>query len=206
MNDRALEVICRHPGMPAASTVRQWVKDDRGGFAARYRRARHIGRAKPGPATTYSAELADIIVARMASGWPLTQVCRDPGMPSHTTVRHWARQNHDGFAARLQRGRWLCLDAMADEIIDIAEHPREETITRLRPDGSSETVLVQETAARSELRLAARRSMMSKALGRGDARWWPEATEDGDTLVAVMREIEERNRKLIEAAKRDVPS
>lgn len=34
--------ICREEGMPPASTVREWVIDDRDGFAAHYTRARHM--------------------------------------------------------------------------------------------------------------------------------------------------------------------
>ncbi len=40
----SLLAICKDdPNMPAASTVRRWVTDDRKGFAAQYARARDIG-------------------------------------------------------------------------------------------------------------------------------------------------------------------
>jgi hypothetical protein len=39
----SLNVICKAPHMPAESTVRSWVIDDREGFAARYTRARDMG-------------------------------------------------------------------------------------------------------------------------------------------------------------------
>ena len=38
-----LRAICRQPGMPAESTVRQWASHDREGFYAHYARARDIG-------------------------------------------------------------------------------------------------------------------------------------------------------------------
>src|SRR2546429_299117 len=34
---RTLTDVCRDPAMPAAGTVRQWVRDDRAGFAAHFR-------------------------------------------------------------------------------------------------------------------------------------------------------------------------
>lgn len=37
-----LRAACREPGMPPESTVREWVLDDREGFAARYARAREL--------------------------------------------------------------------------------------------------------------------------------------------------------------------
>lgn len=39
----SLNAICSGDGMPAESTVRLWVLDDRSGFAARYARARDLG-------------------------------------------------------------------------------------------------------------------------------------------------------------------
>ena len=38
-----LATICKSPGMPVESAVRQWVDQDRDGFAARYARARERG-------------------------------------------------------------------------------------------------------------------------------------------------------------------
>ncbi len=39
----SLRRACAADGMPAESTVREWVMDDRGGFAAQYARAREVG-------------------------------------------------------------------------------------------------------------------------------------------------------------------
>lgn len=43
MTGRTLRAICREAGIVPESTVRQWVADDREGFAARYSRARELG-------------------------------------------------------------------------------------------------------------------------------------------------------------------
>jgi hypothetical protein len=43
MAGRTLEDICADPDMPSAASVRRWVRDDREGFAARYREAREVG-------------------------------------------------------------------------------------------------------------------------------------------------------------------
>ena len=42
MTGKGLNTICQAEDMPAESTVRQWVQDDRDGFAAKYARARAI--------------------------------------------------------------------------------------------------------------------------------------------------------------------
>jgi len=43
MKGRPLSEICAEPDMPANASVRNWVKDDRDGFAEQYRQAREIG-------------------------------------------------------------------------------------------------------------------------------------------------------------------
>jgi terminase small subunit-like protein len=40
---RTLESVCNDPGMPVAGTVRQWVSENREGFAAHYQMAREFG-------------------------------------------------------------------------------------------------------------------------------------------------------------------
>jgi hypothetical protein len=43
MSGRTLEDICADPEMPSGTTVRQWLRDNRDGFTARYWEARQIG-------------------------------------------------------------------------------------------------------------------------------------------------------------------
>jgi hypothetical protein len=161
---RSLRAVCRDRGMPPHSTVRQWVSDDREGFATRYRQARSITTA--GRPTLYTAKIADRIVAELSDGRPLAHVCRGPGMPSHATVRQWEKDNREGFAARYQRARELGYHAMADEIIDIADDNRNDLIVRRRSDGTTEIVPNPANVRLSQLRINARRRLLSKALPR----------------------------------------
>src|SRR4051812_2164281 len=65
--------------------------------------------AKPvselGRPSTYTAELAATICARLATGETLRAVCRDDGMPSESTVRTWALDDREGFSAHYARAR-----------------------------------------------------------------------------------------------------
>jgi transposase-like protein len=54
---RALRAVCRDHGMPPYSAVRQWIADDRDGFAARYRQAQRIDGA--GSVSRYSVAIAE---------------------------------------------------------------------------------------------------------------------------------------------------
>ncbi len=76
---------------------------------------------KPGPATTFTAALADEICRRMADGESLRSICRGDHVPPESTVRGWAVVNHDGFAERYARARGMHADALFDEALEIAD-------------------------------------------------------------------------------------
>jgi terminase small subunit-like protein len=55
--------------------------------------------------TFYNDEIADRILAEVARGRTLPDICRDQGMPAYDTVRRWAAADRQGFATRLQEAR-----------------------------------------------------------------------------------------------------
>src|SRR3569623_2592571 len=73
-----------------------------------------------GRPSTYTADVARRICERLATGESLTSICKDDDMPPAPTVRLWALDDREGFAADYTRARDLGLDAMADELVDIA--------------------------------------------------------------------------------------
>jgi hypothetical protein len=70
----------------------------------------------------YSQEIADAICAKMAEGRGLRDVLRDDGMPSIGTFLRWVSERPE-LAEQYAHARALCLDAMAEDIIDIADTP-----------------------------------------------------------------------------------
>jgi transposase-like protein len=161
---RTLRNVCLDDGMPAASTVQLWVSDDLEGFAARYRRAREAGRCSIRHATLYTAELAERILFELSEGRSLRDICRDDGMPHHSTVRLWAIEDREGFAARYSRAREFGHHDMADEMREIADDGRNDWTLRRRKDGSVEAVFDHENVRRSRLRCDVRRWLLSSAL------------------------------------------
>src|SRR5258708_7104372 len=79
---RSLHDICRDEGMPHHDTITNWVKQDREGFAARYRQARQIGHGSSGY-VCYTPETADRFLGELMNGRTLGDVCGDPDMPDH---------------------------------------------------------------------------------------------------------------------------
>jgi hypothetical protein len=101
---RPLHGICRDDGMPCYRTIIGWVRQDRAGFAARYRQAREIGHGSPGP-VRYTREIADRFLADLMCGRTLAEICGDPDMPDHTTINRWVAADREDFAARYRSAR-----------------------------------------------------------------------------------------------------
>ncbi|WP_433995712.1 hypothetical protein [Bradyrhizobium tropiciagri] len=65
---------------------------------------------KPGRPTLYTAEIAATILGRLSEGQTLRAVCRDEALPAESTVRLWALEDREGFAAvQPSPGDWLPL-------------------------------------------------------------------------------------------------
>jgi terminase small subunit-like protein len=169
---RRIGEICGDPGMPSASTVRLWVIEDRGGFAARYRRAREIGGTGMGRPTLYTPELAGLILAELAGGRTLAEVCRDPDMPAESTVRLWVIEDREGFAAEYTSAREVGDDIMAGQMLDIVDNRRHDWIPCRKPNGEIEMVLDPDRVRRAELRVKTRGWLLAKGLRRKYGAPW----------------------------------
>ncbi|MGO4712913.1 hypothetical protein [Bradyrhizobium sp. 2TAF24] len=184
---QSLRTICAAPGMPGARTVRDWVAQDRDGFAARYRR---VSKRK-GPVSRYSERIAAQICAELAAGRPLRDICRAKGMPRHTTVLRWAWADHHCFAARYDAARALGYQRLFDDILEIADDSRDDW----RPGPAGSVVHDPGAITRAELKIARRRHRLAAALPKrevGDPSCSP-AMPPRDPLDAVMDEIGRRS-------------
>lgn len=68
----------------------------------------------------YGQDTVDLICERLADGESLRKICRDPDMPSTSTVCKWLARNSD-FAEQYARARELQADALFDDCLDIAD-------------------------------------------------------------------------------------
>jgi hypothetical protein len=112
-----------------------------------------------GRSSLYTPELADKVCEELASGRTLRDVCRDEGMPTETTIRHWVLENREGFSSQYARAREVGYQAMADELLEIADNGTNDWMER---DGRE--VLNGENVQRSRLRVDSRKWLLSKAL------------------------------------------
>jgi hypothetical protein len=68
---------------------------------------------------------AAAIVAQIADGVPLRVICRQPGMPTWRTVYNWIDADAE-FAKRMEAARQLGCEAIAQEILEIADDKKGE--------------------------------------------------------------------------------
>lgn len=124
----------------------------------------------------------------MAEGRSLRDVCRDPDMPSLATVFRWlADENKSQFREQYARAREAMADAMADELLEIADDGTNDWTERRRQDGSSETVLNGEHVQRSRLRVDARKWLLSKVAPKKYGEKLELAGDKDSPLTVVVR-------------------
>ena len=68
-------------------------------------------------------EVEERIIDALSNGTALRVVCREEGMPSWRAVYDWMNADED-FAARVERARDLGFEALAEDILDIADNTR----------------------------------------------------------------------------------
>lgn len=105
----------------------------------------------------FTQELADLICGEIASGRSLRSVCQDEGMPTATSVFRWLAK-HEAFSEQYARAMEARTNALAEEIIDIADEGARDTY--IDDNGNERTN--NDVIARSRLRVDTRKWLMSK--------------------------------------------
>lgn len=114
-----------------------------------------------GRPSAYSAGLADIVLALLAEGLSLSEICRRDDMPARSTVHQWIADNVDGFTDKYARAREAQADRFADEIVEIADDSTNDWVERKRGKDTV-TDLDYDHVQRSKLRVDARKWLMAR--------------------------------------------
>lgn len=102
---------------------------------------------KTGRPTIYTEELAAKICSELSQGIPLRTVCKADDMPGTTTVFVWLG-NNEGFREQYARAKAESADAMAEDMLGIAD----EIETKIVGDDRSDSARVQAQRIRVETR------------------------------------------------------
>jgi len=155
-----------------------------------------------GRPTIYTPELAATLCSQLALGRSLRSVCKDEGMPDISIIFDWFHKFPE-FTEQYARAKEESADAMAEEILDIANNPELGEIVTVKSgdddkeeSGSTETKTIDMLGHR-KLKIETRKWLMSKMkpkkygdkldLTSGDKPLAPAATTA--EIVATVQEI-----------------
>ena len=120
-----------------------------------------------GAQTVYTKEKAEFVLAELADGQSLRRICNskegtafDPPLKP-STIRNWVVDDVEGFAAQYAHARDVGLDAIAEEIFDIADDGTNDYMTITKGDFEY-NVEDREVTSRSKLRVDSRKWYLSK--------------------------------------------
>jgi len=111
--------------------------------------------------TKRTPEVETRIIEGLCDGIPLRELCRQDGMPNWRTVYDWIAEDAE-LAARIAHARELGFDAIAEDILDIADDGTNDWVERKRQDGSTAIVVDAEHVQRSKLRIETRLKLLAK--------------------------------------------
>lgn len=115
-----------------------------------------------GRPTTYTEELASEMCERIACGESVRAVCKDKGMPVLSTFFLWLSK-HDEFSKQYAKAKELSIEALAEEMFDIADNGGNDWI-EVNGDSDSKSAYKAngENIQRSKLRVDTRKWYLSK--------------------------------------------
>jgi hypothetical protein len=122
---------------------------------------------KEGRPTLYSAETVATLCERIAGGKSLTDACAADGMPGVRTVFDWLaagakEESKTDFPQMYARACAERTQRIADELIAIADDSSGDVEIRVNSSGEPYEAANSEFAARSRLRVDARKWLLSK--------------------------------------------
>lgn len=89
---QGLRALCAQPDMPTRPTVMRWFRE-KPEFADAAAYCRKLGGLdRPGRPCGHTPALIDEIYLRLCEGEPLRTICRDPHLPSRSTMHTWMRR------------------------------------------------------------------------------------------------------------------
>lgn len=133
----------------------------------------------------YGDDIEATVLARLAGGDSLRQICATDGMPSKMTVIEWAAGSRPEFAEKYKIAREVGYLLLAEELLEIADDGSNDWIKSNDPANPGYRVN-GEAIQRSRLRLDTRKWMLSKMLPKiyGE-RTTVDANVDGGLTIKI---------------------
>jgi transposase-like protein len=150
-------------------------------------------KSRGGRPSIYSRELAERICAQLASSSKsLRAICQQPGMPVRSTIYLWFDE-YPEFREMLDRAREEQLEAIADEILEIADDASNDLMQTEKGPALNRAAI-----ARSKIRIAARQWLLTHLMPKKNRAQYEEEDENpNEPMVSkhlTLAEFEERIR------------
>lgn len=118
-----------------------------------------------GRPTSYTDEVANEIIDRIATGETLSAICREEGKPAKSTFFRWLYNDYNGLRNRYAKAFDERAVIMAYELLDIADDGTNDYVEQIGDDGQVTAYRVNgEAVARSRLRVDTRKWLLSKLI------------------------------------------
>lgn len=140
-----------------------------------------MGRSK------YTAKLGDEIVNRISEGETLRAICRDKKI-HWSSVYDWLDKDPD-FSRRIARARELGFDAIAQDLLEIADTPKNGEIVEVSKDGKK--VRREDMLGHRKLQVDTRLKLLAKWC---PARYGERSTIDANLNDATLTPTEREAR------------
>ncbi len=75
----------------------------------------------------FSKAICDVLCQRVANGENLVKILKEPGMPTYSQVKRWARQNPE-FDLSMETAHKDAADYLADRAMEVAEKAYEDNV------------------------------------------------------------------------------
>lgn len=132
----------------------------------------------------YNSELASKITGLIAQGKSVRSICRMEGMPDPSTIYYWIL-HYPEFKELYLKAKEDQADALAEDMLDIADDGTNDWMAQRAADGSITLVADKEHIQRSRLRIDTRKWLASKLKAKkyGDSAMVKMADADGNKLI-----------------------
>lgn len=111
----------------------------------------------------YGPEIRQTLLERIADGESVRSICRSDGMPAISAVMRWLAED-ESFREQYARAKEMGAEAMAEDILDIADNAKNDWMERLGDDQPAGYILNGDHVRRSALRIDARKWLLAKTM------------------------------------------
>ena len=143
-----------------------------------------------GRPSDYSKDLADQICSLLSEGKSLRKICEMEGMPAKGSVFRWIAQD-PAFRDQYAKSREMQMEAMAEEILDIADDGTNDFGFKEGDDADgagAKPVFLSEHFQRSRLRVDTRKWIMSKMAPK---KYSDSMRHEGEVTLSISDKLKE---------------